>query len=83
MLFPQSYAPEVTENAEVEERARSFVAESVAIAMGQPPPPFEIFVEHGTEYAEIVRCAETWRASLVVVGHGRRRGHLGGATGIA
>ena len=67
----------------LDERARAVVIERVTSTTGRAPGSFEVFVERGTEYAEIVRRAEGWRATLVVVGsHGRagaaQDGRLGG-----
>jgi nucleotide-binding universal stress UspA family protein len=60
------------------ERVRTFVGESVTAATGREPSSFEIFIEKGTDYVEVVRRGEAWRASLIVVGHGHKRGFLGG-----
>ena len=76
MLFPQRYAREAEEAASLEERARAAVAQRVTSVTGRSRREFEIFVDHGTAYAEIVRRAETWHAALLIVG-----GHA--ATGAA
>jgi nucleotide-binding universal stress UspA family protein len=79
MLFPQRYAPEAAEEAATDQRARALVGERVTSTTGRAPTSFEIFVEHGTAYAEIVRCAESWGATLIVVGgHGGTSGMMGG-----
>jgi nucleotide-binding universal stress UspA family protein len=80
MLFPQRYASEASGESEVETRARACVTESVARVTRRPT--FEVLIERGTGYAEIVRCAEAWRATVLFVGsHGSREsagGRLGG-----
>jgi nucleotide-binding universal stress UspA family protein len=80
VLFPQRYAQQAAEEAALDERSRALVSERVTSATGRALGSFEIFVEHGAPYAEIVRRAETWRATLIVVGsHGRTSGGpLGG-----
>jgi nucleotide-binding universal stress UspA family protein len=84
MLFPQRYAEEVKLEYELEQRARAMVTARVTSATGRASTDFEIFVERGSAYAEIVRCAESWRATLTVVGSHEpaRPGHIPG-TGVA
>jgi nucleotide-binding universal stress UspA family protein len=75
MLFPQRYSRELADEVALDERARTVLIERVASTTGRSPSSFEVFVERGTEYAEIVRRGEAWHASLVVVGsHGRAGG---------
>jgi nucleotide-binding universal stress UspA family protein len=74
MLFPERYAREATEEANLDERARGVVGERVTSTTGRTPASVEVFVERGTEYAEIVRRAEDWRATLTVVGNHHRTG---------
>ncbi len=80
MLFPQRYASEASGQSELETRARAFVTESVAQVTGRPS--FEVLIERGAAYAEIVRCAEAWQATALFVGsHGSHEsagGRLGG-----
>jgi nucleotide-binding universal stress UspA family protein len=72
MLFPDRYSREAADEVTLDERGRTVLIDRVTTTTGRPPGSFEIFVERGTEYAEIVRLAESWRATLVVVGsHGR------------
>jgi universal stress protein E len=68
MLFPQHYAREAIEAASLSERAAERVSQSVTAMTGRSPGEYEVFIEHGTDYAEIVRRAESWGAALVVVG---------------
>ncbi len=71
MLFPQRYARQAAEEASLDERARAAVTQRVLATTGRSPNAFEVFVEHGTAYAEIVRRAESWHATLAFVGgHG-------------
>jgi nucleotide-binding universal stress UspA family protein len=77
MLFPQRYAREAVEDAALSEWAADQVSLNVTSITGRPAGSFEIFVEHGTDYAGIVRRAETWGAALVVVGSQGRAGALG------
>jgi nucleotide-binding universal stress UspA family protein len=77
MLFPQRCASEAA--GESDARARDCVRESVALATGRTIER-HVFIEHGTDYAEIVRCAEAWGAAVIFVGGraGRASGLLGG-----
>jgi nucleotide-binding universal stress UspA family protein len=82
MLFPQRYSREAEDDVAWDERARAVIIERVASASGRPPAAFEVFVERGTDYAEIVRRAEDWRATLLVVGsHGGTEAAFGGRLG--
>ena len=68
MLFPQRYAREAAEELSLDERARAAVTQWVIATTERSPDEFEVFIEHGTPYAEIVRRAESWHATLVFVG---------------
>ena len=68
MLFPQRYAREAAEEASLDERARAAVGQNVTAMTGRSPNTFEVFVEHGNAYAEIVKRAESWHATLAFVG---------------
>ena len=71
MLFPERYAREAAEEASFDERARAAVTRRVKAMTGRASNAFEVFVERGTAYAEIVRRAENWHATLAFVGgHG-------------
>lgn len=74
MLFPQRYAREAIEDASLSERAAQRLAQSVTAVTGRSPGEYEVFIEQGTDYAEIVRRAESWGAALVVVGGRTGRG---------
>ena len=76
MLFPQLNAKDAVEHGGLETLAVDAVANSVGAITGRTEDGFEVFVPEGTAYAEIARCAETWRATVLFVG-----GH--GATGFA
>jgi nucleotide-binding universal stress UspA family protein len=84
ILFPRRFAREAADEAELNERVVAIVGETVTSTTGRPPGSFEVFVEHGTDYAEIVRRAEVWRATQVVVGgHGRTGAARGVLAGVA
>jgi nucleotide-binding universal stress UspA family protein len=68
MLFPQNYAREALDESALDNRVRATIGASVTSLTGRAPTSFEVFVQHGSAYAEIVRCAETWRATLIAVG---------------
>ncbi len=69
-LFPQQLAGEALGLANLEGEVREAVTAQVASCA--PGAKVEIFLEEGSEYAQIVRRAEAWTADLVVVGsHGR------------
>jgi nucleotide-binding universal stress UspA family protein len=68
MLFPQRYAREAAEELSLDERARAAVTPGVTATTERSPDEFEVFIEHGTPYAEIVRRAESWHATLAFVG---------------
>jgi nucleotide-binding universal stress UspA family protein len=79
-LFPQNYADNMTALAEAEAATGRDVEQLVSgLELG---PEVQIFVERGDRYAEIIRRAEAWAASLVVVGShshpGIARALLGG-----
>ncbi|MGA2449103.1 MAG: universal stress protein [Polyangiaceae bacterium] len=68
MLFPQLHAREVLAESQITARVADVVTERVTRIAERAA---EIFIEQGTDYAEIVRRAETWGADVVVVGsHG-------------
>jgi nucleotide-binding universal stress UspA family protein len=81
MLFPQNYAREALDESALDERVRATVGASVTSITGRPPTSFEVFVQHGSDYAEIVRCAEAWRATLIAVGSDRGSGAADGFLG--
>ncbi len=70
-LFAAETDAEKQARAELEARARSALEERVrAVISGE----FEVFVEHGSDYAEIIRRAEAWSADLLVIGSQGRSG---------
>lgn len=79
-LFPQNYGANMTALAEAEAATALEVERHVAEL--DPGAKVPIFVERGEAYAEIIRRAESWSATLLVVAsHGRTglsRGLLGG-----
>jgi nucleotide-binding universal stress UspA family protein len=83
MLFPQDYVREALDESTLDERVRATVGASVTSITGRPPTSLEVFVQHGSDYAEIVRCAEAWRATLIAVGGDGRPGASGGFLGGA
>jgi nucleotide-binding universal stress UspA family protein len=70
-LFSSETDAEKQARAEVVSRGRSALEERVR---GVIDGDFECFVEHGSDYAEIIRRAEAWSADLVVVGSQGRSG---------
>jgi nucleotide-binding universal stress UspA family protein len=69
-FFPQHNQAAMVQWAELAPSLRQAVERHVADVTGRDD--LEVFVENGTDYAEIVRRAEAWQADLVVVGsHGR------------
>lgn len=69
-LFPQQNAQNALQLANLEGEVRTALGEQLATCL--PGAKAEIFIERGSGYAGIVRCAEAWAADLVVVGsHGR------------
>jgi nucleotide-binding universal stress UspA family protein len=70
-LFPQAHAEEAVNESQITERVANAVGERVAAIAKREA---EIFVDQGTDYAEIVRRAEVWKAEVVVLGS---HGHSG------
>jgi len=71
-LFPQQTAVTIVDVAALETRVESAVRDRVVSLTGRPADGFEVFVEQGVDYAEIVRRASKWKADEIVVGsHGR------------
>jgi nucleotide-binding universal stress UspA family protein len=80
--FPPPFANYAAEQRAADERARAAVVERVIATTGRSPSSFEVLIEHGTAYAAIVQSAETWRATLLVVGaRVRAEGALAGLFG--
>jgi nucleotide-binding universal stress UspA family protein len=71
MLFPQKHAEEVVDLGAVISRVSETLRERITQVAAHDA---DIFVEQGSDYAEIVRRAEVWKAEIVVVGS---HGHTG------
>ena len=71
MLFPQQHAQDALDVAKITVRVMDALREQVGRTGGREA---EFFVDQGTDYAEIVRRAESWKADIVVVGS---HGHSG------
>src|SRR6185437_3477567 len=67
-LFPQLATPENDVFAAVPARAREAARERVQAQLGLGPDDYELFVDEGVDYAEIVKRAEAWKATRVLVG---------------
>ncbi len=77
-LFPQKTQALVTEATALQHKVREALSEQIARCI--PKADVEILFEQGREYAGIVKCAEAWKADLVVIGSygsGGLVGHLG------
>ncbi|HEX4512387.1 MAG TPA: universal stress protein [Polyangiaceae bacterium] len=71
-LFPQVTEQTIVDVAAMSVRAEEAVRERVSRLTSRPADGFEVFIDQGTGYGEIVRRAERWKADLLVVGsHGR------------
>jgi nucleotide-binding universal stress UspA family protein len=78
MLFPQRHAQDALDVVKITAQATEAVRERVRrVCEGDA----ELYVAEGTDYAEIVRHAEAWKADTIVVGshgHGGLSRVLGG-----
>lgn len=71
-LFPHLAAAEATELLDLPARSAEVVGRHMESVVGLARGTFEVFVEQGVDYAEIVRRGELWKADRIVVGtHGR------------
>jgi nucleotide-binding universal stress UspA family protein len=71
VLFPQRNQKNIFDVIAITKQAEIAVRERVASLTGRAADSFEVFLDQGTDYAEITRRAATWKADLVVVGtHG-------------
>ncbi|HEY4159369.1 MAG TPA: universal stress protein [Polyangiaceae bacterium] len=71
-LFPQGYARDLEMALELQPRVAELLREQAERVQQGPTISFEVFVEQGSDYGQIARRAEKWRADLLVVGsHGR------------
>jgi nucleotide-binding universal stress UspA family protein len=76
VLFPQQHSHDAVATLSLREQLEEAVGDSVATITGRAADDFEVFIDEGVIYAEIVRRAAAWEADLIVVG-GR------GGTGLA
>jgi len=67
-LFPHLASAENAELSGLAARAEEAVRRNVEEITGLTPPAYDLFVDEGIDYAEIVRRAEEWKADRVVVG---------------
>jgi nucleotide-binding universal stress UspA family protein len=71
MLFPQAIQREAVDQATLELRVGDHLRRRTEAVTGRRPDEFEVIVDAGTAYTELVRHAEELHASLIVVGsHG-------------
>lgn len=73
-LFPQQTAQTIVDVAGLEARVETAVRDRVVSLTKRAPDGFEVFVDQGIDYAEIVRRAAAWRADEIVVGSRGRTG---------
>jgi nucleotide-binding universal stress UspA family protein len=72
-LLPQGYEDDVRWHVAQQPRIANVLQDQVQRLFPQRKLSPEIFVELGSDYDQIVRRAEEWRADLIAVGtHGRR-----------
>ena len=71
-LFPQEHERDLAALLELQPRFTAALQAQAERVFGSKSVPFSVFVEHGSDYSELVRRAEQWQADLLVVGsHGR------------
>ena len=71
-LFPQEHERDLEALLELQPKVAEALRAQVERLFGSNARPFSTFVEQGSDYAELIRRAEQWRADLLVVGnHGR------------
>jgi len=71
-LFPKEHERDVETLATLEPRTSAALHAQVEQLQGGAALAFNVFVERGSAYAELVDCAERWAADLIVIGnHGR------------
>lgn len=84
MLFPQAVAPAALALADIELRARDAVAARLSSVLGAEASAAVIFIDSGTDYAELVSRGEHFDADLLVVAShgntGMKRALLGGVS---
>lgn len=67
-LFPHLVAQEQYAFAELEKRAAAAARERIAAVTELAPDAYELFVDEGVDYAEIVKRADAWKATRLLVG---------------
>ena len=71
-LFPQEHERDLAALLELQPRFAEALRAQVERLFGDKVVPSSVFVEHGSDYSELIRRAEQWQADLLVVGsHGR------------
>jgi nucleotide-binding universal stress UspA family protein len=71
-LFPLEHERDLVALMELQPRFAQALRAQMERLFGNSAVPFGVFVEHGSDYSELIRRAEQWRADLLVVGsHGR------------
>jgi nucleotide-binding universal stress UspA family protein len=71
-LFPEEHERDVQVLATIAPRTIAAVRAQVEQLQAAQPVAFEVLVEQGSAYAELVDRAERWQADLIVIGnHGR------------
>jgi nucleotide-binding universal stress UspA family protein len=71
-LFPEEHERDVEVLATIAPRSTAALRAQVEQLQAGQSVPFEVFVEQGSAYAELVDRAEQWHADLIVIGnHGR------------
>jgi nucleotide-binding universal stress UspA family protein len=71
-LFPQEHERDLAALLELQPRFAAALRAQVERLFGDKSLPLSVFVEHGSDYSELIRRAEQWQADLLVVGsHGR------------
>jgi nucleotide-binding universal stress UspA family protein len=71
-LFPQDYEADLQAQLALQPRIAEALHSQAARLLPGADVPVEIFIEQGSDYAQIIQRADSWQASLVVVGsHGR------------
>lgn len=69
-LFPEEHQGAMLRLVSMEAELRQAVEDRMASMLGSDKG--ELFIERGIPYAELIRCADTWNADLIVVGsHGK------------
>lgn len=81
MFFPQRNVADETSFAELTGQVRAILEERIRTLTGRDHTTVDIFVDVGLDYAEVIRRAEEYKASEVVIGSlgktGLRRALLG------